>query len=62
MTRLHLTCGHRISRKDHRWVGTDGQAVYDSQTCLDVAEGRKPQKFGRDEDLPDAGGKTWGER
>lgn len=46
---LHLTCGHTIGRKDHRWVATDGQAVYDSQTCLDIAEGRKPQKFGRDE-------------
>lgn len=46
---LHLTCGHRISRKDHRFVGTDGQAVYDSQTCLDVAEGRKPQRY-RDDD------------
>jgi hypothetical protein len=46
---LHLSCGHRIRRTDHRWVATDGQAVYDSQTCLDIAEGRKPQKFGRDE-------------
>lgn len=46
---LHLPCGHRITRRDHRWVGTDGQSVYDSQTCLDISEGRKPQKYGRDE-------------
>ena len=48
-TVLHLTCGHTITTHDHRWVGTDGQAVYDSQTCLDISEGRKPQKYGRDE-------------
>lgn len=48
-TTLHLTCGHRITTKDHRWVGSDGQAIYDSQKCLDIAEGRTPQKFGRDE-------------
>lgn len=46
---LHLTCGHRIRRTDHRWVGTDGQAIYDTQTCLDIGEGRKPQKY-RDDD------------
>jgi hypothetical protein len=46
---LHLPCGHVIERSDHRWVATDGQAVYDTQTCLDIAEGRTPQKFGRDE-------------
>lgn len=46
---LHLACGHRITTRDHRWVASDGQAVYDTQTCLDIAEGRKPQKFGRDE-------------
>lgn len=46
---LHLPCGHRIFRTDHRWVGSDGQRIYDTQTCLDLAEGRKPQKYGRDE-------------
>ena len=44
-----LACGHRVARRDHCWVGTDGQKVYDTQTCLDIAEGRKPQKY-RDDD------------
>jgi hypothetical protein len=46
---LHLTCGHRIGRREHRFVGSDGQRLYDTQKCLDIAEGRKPQKYGRDE-------------
>lgn len=46
---LHLPCGHRISHKEHRFVGSDGQAIYDTQKCLDTAEGRTPQRYGRDE-------------
>lgn len=46
---LHLSCGHRISRKEHRWPSSDGQTLYDTQKCLDIAEGRTPQKYGRDE-------------
>jgi hypothetical protein len=44
-----LACGHIAARRDHRWVGSDGTKVYDTQTCLDVGEGRKPQKY-RDDD------------
>lgn len=55
----HLPCGHRITRKEHGFVSTDGLRLHDSQTCLDRAEGRTPQKFGRDEDRDEAGGKTW---
>lgn len=47
---LHLPCGHRITTKDHRFVGSDGQKMYDSQKCLDIDEGRKPQRYGRDEE------------
>lgn len=46
---LHLPCGHLVRRKEHGFVSTDGQRVYDTQTCLDVSEGRKPQKY-RDDD------------
>lgn len=46
---LHLPCGHRLRRTDHRWVASDGQAVYDTKKCLDIAEGRTPEKVGRDE-------------
>ncbi len=45
---LHLTCGHRIGIGEHRFVGSDGQAIYDTQTCLDIAEGRKPMN-GKDD-------------
>jgi hypothetical protein len=38
-----LACGHRAARRDHRWVGTDGTKVYDTQKCLDIDEGRKPR-------------------
>jgi hypothetical protein len=51
-------CGHRMSHKDHGFVGSDGVRLYDSLKCLDVAEGRTPQKPDKDE-KPDNGGKTW---
>lgn len=35
--------------KDHGFVGSNGHGRYCTQTCLDIAEGRKPQKYGRDE-------------
>lgn len=46
---LHLSCGHRIFRGDHRWVASNGQNVYDTKACLDIAEGRTPEKTPRDE-------------
>jgi hypothetical protein len=45
-----LACGHRAARRDHRWVGTDGTKVYDTQKCLDIDEGRKPQRYDKDEE------------
>lgn len=45
----HLPCGHVLFKHEHRFVGSDGQKVYDTQTCLDIAEGRKPTKYGKDE-------------
>ena len=48
---LHLTCGHRIGVKEHRFVGSNGQAIFDTQTCLDIAEGRKPEKYKDDPPL-----------
>jgi hypothetical protein len=47
-----------MSHKDHGFVGSDGVRLYDSLKCLDVAEGRTPQKPDKDE-KPDNGGKTW---
>lgn len=47
--RVRLLCGHTVSHTDHLWPSSDGQTLYDTRTCLDRAEGRKPQKFGRDE-------------
>lgn len=44
-----LACGHTIGHRDHVWPSSDGQRVFDTQKCLDIAEGRKPQKYGRDE-------------
>lgn len=60
--RILLACGHVVSRRDHGFVSTDGRRTFDSQTCLDTAEGRTPQKFDRREEKPDNGGKTWGPR
>lgn len=54
-----LSCGHRITRKDHAFVSSDGQRLFDSLKCLDIAEGRKPEKYGREEDKPETGGRTW---
>lgn len=42
-------CGHRIRTKDHGFPSSDGQRLYDTRKCLDLAEGRKPEKFERDE-------------
>ena len=53
-----LACGHVMDHRDHGFVGSDGLSLYDTLKCLDVAEGRTPQKPDKDE-KPDHGGKTW---
>lgn len=42
--RTTLPCRHTMSRKEHGFVSTDGQRLHDTQTCLDLAEGRTPAK------------------